>query len=388
MPEASGARAGGASGTGQAGPHDRRADEPATDRSQEGVGLEIGSSGVAPVIEQAAILYANGQVQGAADVLAQAIRADQLGGATSQAWLMLLDLHQYLGHQDAFEALAVDYAARFERSPPTWREEEVARPAVGDRSASRAGIVLPAAIDAGVSRQIDAIDRAVQRDRDLAIDCRGVRMVDAAGGALLDAALGRIERGAQQVAFIAPERLLEAARAAVQTGRRDPDAGAWLLLLRLLRLAGTQQAFEDASIDYCVTYEVSPPSWEPMPAHVHRDEGGLAGAGEALTVSSAAAPAGPTPRADAFVLAGDLIGAMDADMAALRAHAERHAHVFIDCRRLRRLDFAAAGQLLNTAAGLRAAGRTVELDQPSHVVAALLTVMGLLEVATITPRKP
>ena len=32
-----------------------------------------------------------------------------------------------------------------------------------------------------------------------------------------------------------------------------------------LRLLGKQQEFEDTSIDYCVTFEVSPPSWEPMP---------------------------------------------------------------------------------------------------------------------------
>ena len=48
--------------------------------------------------------------------------------------------------------------------------------------------------------------------------------------------------------------------------------------------------------------------------------------------------------------------------------------MFIDCRALRRLDFTAAGQLLNVVAGLRAAGRTVEFDGPNHLVAALLAV--------------
>ncbi|MEZ5740034.1 MAG: hypothetical protein R3E68_11700 [Burkholderiaceae bacterium] len=32
-----------------------------------------------------------------------------------------------------------------------------------------------------------------------------------------------------------------------------------------LRVQGEQAAFDDLSIDYCVTYEVSPPPWEPLP---------------------------------------------------------------------------------------------------------------------------
>ena len=356
-------------------------------------GLEIGSTGVASVIEQAAILYANDQADSAAEVLGQAIRAEQPGCATPQAWLMLMDLYQFLGRQEAFETLAIDFAARFERSPPTWRDADVVRAAAGERSAGRAAVVLPAVIDAGVARQIEAIDRAAQRDRDLSIDCRGVRALDAAGAGLLDAALDALERGTQQVTLTAPDRLLAAAQAAVQAGRRDDDPGAWRLLLRMLRLVGTQQQFEDASIDYCVTYEVSPPSWEPMPARFRSDEAGVAGAS-----AEPPAPVGsaglavvadaPPPRADAYVLAGDLLGAAEPEMAGLLAHAERHAHVFVDCRRLRRVDFAAAGQLLNAVASLRGAGRTVEFDQPNHAVAALLTVMGLPEMATITPRRP
>ena len=75
------------------------------------------------------------------------------------------------------------------------------------------------------------------------------------------------------------------------------------------------------------------------------------------------------------------------DTTALRAHAERHAHVFVDCSRLKRLDFVAAGQLLNAVTGLRAAGRTLEFAEPSHLVAALLAVMGLHELATVALRR-
>ncbi len=41
-------------------------------------------------------------------------------------WLLLLELYQTLGQQDNFENLAVDYAVRFEVSPPSWSEVQAA----------------------------------------------------------------------------------------------------------------------------------------------------------------------------------------------------------------------------------------------------------------------
>lgn len=41
-------------------------------------------------------------------------------------WLLLLELHHTLGQQEAFEDLAVDYAVRFEVSPPSWTPGEAA----------------------------------------------------------------------------------------------------------------------------------------------------------------------------------------------------------------------------------------------------------------------
>jgi ABC-type transporter Mla MlaB component len=41
-------------------------------------------------------------------------------------WLLLLELYQTLGQQDNFEDLAVDYAVRFEVSPPSWSEVQAA----------------------------------------------------------------------------------------------------------------------------------------------------------------------------------------------------------------------------------------------------------------------
>src|SRR5690606_27487999 len=61
---------------------------------------------------------------------------------------------------------------------------------------------------------------------------------------------------------------LEGLREATPTGVRDVDPAIWQLRLDALRLANRQADFDEAAIDYCVTYEVSPPSWEHGPCRV------------------------------------------------------------------------------------------------------------------------
>ena len=60
------------------------------------------------------------------------------------------------------------------------------------------------------------------------------------------------------------------------TGVRDADPAYWLTRLEALRLANRADQFDEAAIDYCVTYEVSPPSWSAARCKVHISSSGLA----------------------------------------------------------------------------------------------------------------
>ena len=73
-------------------------------------------------------------------------------------------------------------------------------------------------------------------------------------------------------------------------------------------------------------------------------------------------------------------------MAALRAFAADRAEVTIDCRRLLRLDFAAAGELLNEVVALRTGGKYLVFGDTNHLVAALLAVMSVSELAEVRVR--
>ena len=63
--------------------------------------------------------------------------------------------------------------------------------------------------------------------------------------------------------WLSGERLFTVLQEAAPTGVRDADPAFWQLRLDALRMTNRPDQFDEAAIDYCVTYEVSPPSWEP-----------------------------------------------------------------------------------------------------------------------------
>lgn len=351
--------------------------------------LEVAGSTLPPAFEEAAVLYANGQADAAATILSQTIRENVPGGQARQAWAMLFDLYQACGEQAAFESLAIDYSARFESSPPAWDpafappgpDAASAAPATGPATVS-----LPPALDAQVVKQFEQVQRFAQRNRAVVLDATPVTSVDPVGADLLRRVLVAFAKAQRDLAIVGADRLSTVVAGTLETGRRDPAEACWLLQLDLFRLLGRQQEFEDLSIDYCVTYEVSPPPWEPMPASIRAAEPGGDAPGEG---PSPAAPAdsGFTVAPDAIALRGDIGGRASELIAALRAAAADRAELTIDCRDLRRLDFVAAGELLNEIVALRTGGKYLVFRDVNHVIAALLAVMGIPDLAEIRLRR-
>jgi anti-anti-sigma regulatory factor len=345
-------------------------------------GIQVETSALAPELEEAAILYANAQPQAAAATLRAALERGRLEGHARQAWLMLFDVLQAAGEKAQFESLAIEYAARFERSPPPWPEGQIE--SEPSESSGRAPTVvrIPIRLDGAASRQLETARRALAASRPVTIDFTAIVEFDAEGAALACSFFDSLAAITTDLAVLGASRLHEVASAAIESGRRDDSDGGWKLALAALRVLGEQQAFDDLSIDYCVTYEVSPPSWEPMPPNVR---------------TAAARPKGPkqesveqgsaTVDGGAFVLSGELVGRMASDLAALRDYAEGRADVIVDCRGLRRLDFVAAGELLNEVVVLASSGKSVLFAEPIPIVEALLVVMGIHEVVEIRRRK-
>jgi hypothetical protein len=84
--------------------------------------------------------------------------------------------------------------------------------------------------------------------------------------------LKNLKKTGHDLMLVGAQSLTDKIRAILQVGRRDETEAPWLLLLEILQLLHFEKAFEEASMDYCITFEVSPPSFEalrimsPMPS--------------------------------------------------------------------------------------------------------------------------
>jgi len=345
--------------------------------------MEIGGANLPPAFEEAAVLYSNGQADAAESVLQQAILEPLSGSFARQSWSMLFDLYHLTENRSAFDSLAIDFSRRFETSPPTW--DDTVAGAAGAASAtvpaSAAAIALPAALDAQAARQIDQVKRFSQRNRAVALDLSPVRSVDPDGAILLHQTIRDFVKTKSELTVAGADALLAVVSRTTENGRRDDSDACWLLQLELLRVLGRESVFEDLSIDYCVTYEVSPPPWEPMPPSIR-----LAGS-RASESKVPAVALNYQVGAEAFVLTGNIEGRAQATLSALRSYCADRAEINVDCRALRRLDFVAAGELLNEIVALRSGGKYLVFKDLNHLVAALLAVMGIPDLAEVRLRR-
>lgn len=318
----------------------------------------------APAVDESAILYANGQSSAAEQLLRASLPT--LGRLERLPWWMLFDLYQADGREDAFESVAIDYASHFETSPPAWKPLPVApgaaRAHAGLATAETFGPLLDASVAPRLARVLEATAPLVR------LDFGRVTTVDADGAACLLAALQSLRQASgRELVLAGADTLLATLRPMLVIGQRGASPAPWLLLLELLLLTNREKQFEEAAMDYCVTYEVSPPSFE-APLHV-----------------STAAPA--PSHGDRFMLPARVNGPDGALMAAIDAYAEGRETLVLDCSRLARIDYAGAGSLLARLDAHAAAGRAVELRELNHLVAALLRLLGAGEGVRLYPHR-
>jgi len=324
----------------------------------------------APVVEEAAILYANDQLDAAALALDACLhdRPPTSDGSMSERlpWWMLFDLYQIMGRETAFESVAIDYASRFETSPPTYNPfSDTARARAGSSLGDQYAGAIPTASLTGRlddTPQIRAQLARVQAPSPLVrLEFQGIVDVTAPGCALLLDTLQALRKAGRELVLAGADHLVAVLRPMLAIGEPGAGEAPWLLLLELLLLTNREKDFEETAMDYCVTFEVSPPSFE-APQHA------------AAAVNQAADPA---TAGDRFLLPAVMRGEGTGLLAAIAAHAERHPALVLDCSRLARIDYAAANALATHLRTLAVDGREVVLRDLNHLAAALLRLLGV-----------
>ena len=294
---------------------------------------------------------------------------EDLGDAELRAWGGLFDLLQVLGRKPAFDALALTFARRFEKSPPAWSAAKVEENSAAETTGGRAHVSLSGVLNAGVGAVLKQTMKLAATSTLVRMDVAKLTDADDSGATLLLRGIAALKRARKEFVFGSPEHLAQILAAKLVPGERENES-MWLLLLELHQQAFRQDAFEEAAVNYAITFEVSPPSWIALP---ERRE-------EAPTTSQ------PPHKAGGFILQGQLLGAGAADFAPLEAAVAGRDEFDIDAHKLVRIDGASARVLLELLTRLSAGGKKLRIVGLSTLVTAFLETLGFTQVAELRSR--
>lgn len=354
-----------------------------------------------PDLEEAAIRFANGDYAGAESGLQEVLAQHQHGDPQQQhdIWMTLFDLYRATGQQEPFDALAIDYAARFGRSAPLWFSlpeqlglkavaPEASAPAIPQRELSWSA---PPTI---AQQSVAALQASLKRFTP-PWTLNWTRLTDIelpAVTALAELFEGCAEQDVQ-IHFVGVAALHAVMQAHTQSGDRSADPQWWRLRMAALRLMGLPDEFELVALDYCVTYEVSPPSWAAPRCGYSGDDGAPAAAApdapdSALYMSGfALSQPGAVDEGPAAQLEGHIEGDATPVLEPLESQVRPGVPLIVACDRLIRIDFAAVGSVLNWAATQQAQGHVVQFTNLHRLVAVFFNVIGVNEHAWVVPRK-
>jgi anti-anti-sigma regulatory factor len=357
-----------------------------------------------PDLEEAAIRFANGDHAGAESGLLDVLAMHQQDPPDQQLeiWMTLFDLYRATGQHDRFDTLAIDFAAQYSRSSPLWfsmpeqlgMAVDVAPAAGSPAGAVRKDFSWNAPPTVAVS-SVAALQASLARAASpWTLSWARLTSIDEAAVPLMADQFTLWADRDGQLVFSGVEKLNALLDAKAQSGDRSTSPEWWRLRMAALRLMGKADEFELVAIDYCVTYEVSPPSWV-SPRCGYSDNEGAASGAASLAVDSdfgpsdmgdTSAPA-PLDAGPAAQLSGHIDGDATPLLEPFQALMRTGVPLTIACDKLIRVDFAAAGSVLNWAAEQQSQGHVIQFRNLQRLVAIFFNVIGINEHAWVAPRK-
>ena len=226
--------------------------------------------------------------------------------------------------------------------------------------------VLQGVLTAEGAQPVAELAKLLQKKQPVSVDCGKLIGCDDTVAGQLAELLSQARRSHLDLTLTHVDGVLGRLNERLVVGDAS-HAPAWLLLLELLQRHATQDVFEERAVDYAVTFELSPPSWEAL----------------AATPTKSAVDAA-RPQADAFYFSGELKSARFEELVEVF---EKYDQPVLDFSAVRRMDFYSAGQLVNRLSPYKIAGREIVIRSPNHLVAELMAVVGLNKQARIVVPK-
>ena len=364
-----------------------------------------------PELEEPAILFANGDYEGAEASLSALLAPGAPGVERPSIWLALFDLYRATGQHARFESIALDFAARFGRSEPVWftltdpRDSAFADAAAPAKAAPATRAFGWSAPELLTAKTITTLEATLAKGPLQPWRFNWGKLADIEPDAKLPL-LRLFEQWSSQAVrlrFNEVEQLEQVLATLAPSGDASADPVGWRLRLELLRVMQRADDFDRLALDYCITYEVSPPSWiDPACTIVQGQEEPAAlspttaatGPDSAVhddsypVIVTAQEPVAPLPtvRSAMAELSGRLVGDAGERLVEVDRRHPGVKSLTVRCDALARVDFSAAGSVLNWAAARQADGCQVEFSQLQRLVACFFNVVGISEYARVSVR--
>jgi ABC-type transporter Mla MlaB component len=358
-------------------------------------------------LEEAAIRFANGDEAGAEAGLLEILAPSGARAGHAETWLTLFDLYRATGAQDKFETAAIEFVERFDRSAPQWFSmpgmvKMLSEPAGKATNGPAVDWVCPSIL--GIQTVAALTAAMAKAPMPWRLDWSSLKIIEAVAVEPLYKVFNSWAAQPVQLQFMGDAQLQKVLQNTTPSGQRDTDPGWWKLRMEALRITHRPDDFELVALDFCVTYEVSPPAWgrarcvyKPLDAQgdvmggqaiigdVYRDSlhssfGVMDGAADLDTQSA------QIGSLFSVELSGQIQGDAVAVLDTLEARLMGADKMLISCAKLIRVDFSAAGMLLNWVSACEADMRPVQFLDVNRLVAAFFNVVGITEHASVLVR--
>jgi ABC-type transporter Mla MlaB component len=370
----------------------------------------MGQSLSDPALEEAAIRFANSDDAGAEVVLLAALQTADATPESADIWACaLFDMYRGTGQQTSFDRVALDYAQRFGRSAPVWfsTPQALGLNLVPDRQVSlpRSDGGGRAFWDCPVTLEVLSVEQlqssVMPGGGPCCLDWHALQTITPTAAQALAALFARWCEQPLTLHFEGVEALDHALRAQTPVGKNQVAQFWWQLRLDALRILRQQEEFEIVAMDFCVTYEMSPPPWQPARCQraygQHAETQVMEWDAQSAQEDASPAPAvlrGDRPAAQAadmstvrqLEISGEVLGDAVEVLRPLQAAAQEGAVLTVTCAQLIRVDFSAAGSILNWVANAQSSGVKIELHEVPRLVAAFFNLIGINEHARVTAR--
>lgn len=352
---------------------------PQTETNTIGVAGVVDAAEMYSAVEEAAILYASDHPDQAAALLLDFVK-NYAERKEIQPWMMLFDIYQIQGKKPQFEELALEFVVKFERSAPIWSDAKVPgvqteKPKAGRGAAVEGYIALTGILQGDKDSLFQNLEQVAQKGAGLRLDFARLEGLDASGSRRLVETLQGLKKSGKKITPISVPHVTGLLKSMFGQGGEDEQAH-WQLLLNLYQCQGMQAEFEDLAVEYAITFEVSPPSWEAIPQ-----------CRQPAAVVTVNAPDEQPHDENTFYMSGVISSASGPQLQELANYAASRSEVYLDMSGVPRVDFVSVGDFVGVLVRLNGSGKKLLIRNANEMIRALFGVMGVDQFAAILKRK-